>query len=205
MFERLRKLMGHESTISVDVDELIAIFGPSCGVIEMHPVHPELQRAKVADLCRDVGLRPASEREFSERWQSYDDEHQRRFALLIFGFRAKGAAQRMRQMSVARPDQNPVFNVLHELTVELSLLTVSMLGESDVRLEEFARHFCQGIGVGINGESAEESTRRLQAIDFKRLTQEAETARASAQDRLAYLKKMQDEQEQTRRPRRGKW
>ena len=72
-------------------------------------------------------------------------------------------------------------------------------------MEEFARHFCADWGLPIKDEKAEASAQRLHDIDFGRLMREAESARDSARDRMAYLRELQEKQEEQRRPRRGKW
>jgi hypothetical protein len=83
------------------------------------------------------------------------------------------------------------------------VLNLSLLRQSDIRIEEFARHFADHLGVFWHGESAEQSKLRLQQLDYKRLLAEAEMARKQAEERMEYLRKKQDE-EGGRRRRRGK-
>ena len=53
------------------------------------------------------------------------------------------------------------------------------------------------------GERAEESHTRLQRLDYRQLLAEAEKAKVSAEQRTAYIRKLQEEQEQ-KLGRRGK-
>jgi hypothetical protein len=63
------------------------------------------------------------------------------------------------------------------------------------RREEFVRHFIARIGGKILGEDPADSEDRLRRLDYGTLLEEAERASSSAEDRLAYLKKLQQEQE----------
>ena len=49
-----------------------------------------------------------------------------------------------------------------------------------------------------------ESQARLERLDYRNLLKQAEAAKASAEERLAYLQKLQEDLEARRMPR-GKW
>ena len=57
----------------------------------------------------------------------------------------------------------------------------------------------------MKGERDAQSKKRLNDIDFGRLMREAEAARSSATERMAFLRELQEKEEATRRPRRAKW
>ena len=75
------------------------------------------------------------------------------------------------------------------------LLTVSLLHESPLRREEFARHFVAHFGGEFLGETPQDSAVRLRRLDYRTLLGEAEKAKVSAQDRVAHLRRLQEEQE----------
>ena len=84
------------------------------------------------------------------------------------------------------------------------LLTMAVLRQSELRTEELARKLARHLGVGIWGESDEDSERELERLDYGRLLAEAERAKVLAEDRMAYLRERQEEELRRRRPR-GKW
>lgn len=189
---------------SIDLDELIATFGQATSFWQTQPQRKLLARARFADACRDASVQPIEKTTFENEWRQFDDEHQQRFGVLTAGFEIPAAARQLPQHSEG--EQAPsAFKLLVMLTNELHLLTIDVLQQSDVRLEEFSRHFCFQWKLPIEGETSTESSERLHAIDFGRLMKEAESAKASAEDRLAYLRELQKKEEETRRPRRGKW
>lgn len=189
----------------IDLDELITTFGGAVGFWETQPEAEVLARARLADACRDAGIRPLAAETFQSGWNTFDQEHQRRFCLLISGLDVDGVAKRLPVHSRDRDGADAVLLLFQQLTTRLPLLTLDVLQQSDVRLEEFARHFCVDWGLKITGERPVNSEARLHDIDFGRLMKEAEAARSSAEDRLAYLRELQEKEEETRRPRRGKW
>jgi hypothetical protein len=91
-----------------------------------------------------------------------------------------------------------------ELAREKKLLTMEILNQSEIRLEEYARHFAAALDVKIVGESVEKSKQELYRLDLERLTEEAKRARNSAEEQMEYLRQLQEEEESRRRPR-GKW
>ena len=88
--------------------------------------------------------------------------------------------------------------------VRAPLLTLALLRESAVRLEELARTWSAALGVGIAGETAEQSAEHLARIDYARLLDKAERAKVDAEARMAELRKRQEKAEE-RRTRRSKW
>jgi hypothetical protein len=189
---------------SIGLDSLITAFGQGADFWESQGDPDVLVRARLADACRDAKIRPIGEPQFQACWNTFDNEHRLRFCLFSVAIELPEVAQRL--VSICNSgDGRGALGLLQNLTNALNVLTVAVVRESDIRLEEFARHFCAAWGLPIAGETAAASAARLHAIDFGRLISEAEAARASAEERMAYLRKLQEEQEKTRRPRRGKW
>lgn len=189
----------------IQLDGLITTFGRAAGFWESQPRPEILVRARLADACRDQHIKPASEARFQASWTALDAEQRLRFCILTEAFELPEAAAALPKVCGHGGSAEPALALLQRSAVQLQYLTGSVLRESDIRLEEFARTFCAAWELGIHGETPPASAARLHAIDFSRLMQEANAARASAEERLAYLRTLQEEQEKTRRPRRGKW
>lgn len=206
MFGRFRQQKSSKGSVKpINIDEVITTLGSAAAAWETCTIFPELIRARLADVCRDALIRPASATAFREHWQPFDEAHQRRFGLLLSVCDLETVQSRFAQWAGSHNQSNVLLTLFHTLTTGLPLLTIDVVSQSDVRLEELARHFCKHAELPIAGETTDASTARLSEIDFARLIAEADAARSSAEDRMAYLRKMQEEQEQTRRPRRGKW
>jgi Flp pilus assembly protein TadD len=84
------------------------------------------------------------------------------------------------------------------------MLTLELLRQSSLRVEEFARHFLARLEAAVASETVAQSRARLQRLDYAQLLAEAERAKVSAEERVAYLRKLQQKQEQLL-SRRGKW
>ena len=185
----------------IDLDELITTMGQSIDAWRFQE-HPKLLcRAKFADICRDCSLVPVSGSVFSSEWDRFDEQATKRFGLALSGFRIEAPLFALQENSDAKVGLQKVSS----LATEHDQLTLDVLVRSDVRLEELARHFCAKWQLPIANETPEASANRLYDIDFGRLMREANDAKTSAKDRMAYLKELQKEQEESRRPRRGKW
>lgn len=188
----------------VEIDSLISMFGQAIEFWESHPSIGSLVRARLADACRDSRVRPVSGAQFRAAWETLDQSEQHRFALAVAGFDDEALIQRLDFFS----QDGTALSLMERITKfcqRLPFLTLEVLRQSDIRLEEFARHYCADWQVPIAGEEATHSAARLNEIDFGRLMNEAEAARGSAKERMAYLRELQAKQEADRRPRRGKW
>ena len=154
----------------------------------------ELLRARIADFFRDLSREPMDPDEFKQQAGSLDLESQRRLALVVNGF-SDGETRAAFTRTVGRAPAVEAVAMLVGFAREHELLTVPLLLESSLRREEFVRHFIARIGGEILGENPADSEDRLRRLDYGTLLAEAEQARSSAEDRLAYLKKLQQEQE----------
>lgn len=201
---RDKVLAPRESPAAIDLDGLITAFGQATEFWQSLAEPGILVRARIADACRDAGARPVTELQFLARWAALENEVASRFCLLTVALPLSEVAHRL-AVICRNGSADDALDTLQNLAVRLKFLTIQVLRESDLRLEEFARHFCAAWGLEIRDETEACSSARLHAIDFGRLMQEAEAARGSAEDRLAYLRKLQEEQDKTRRTRRGKW
>lgn len=200
----------------------------SAAVAEMyqHPVETLLVRARLADAYRDMDLEPPAPAELDlvlAPLDSTDDaEAWPRMAILVAAVAAVAAAPSSTQptsqsdhrsaLRRALPQVLPAGGVAEQIRVglvtpslEYSLLTMELLRQSPLRVEELARHVLAALALGIVGESAEASAERRRALDYGRLLQEAEQARQDAEARAEALRKLRSEEHEQVRRRRGKW
>jgi len=213
---------------ALDLPALQARFAAAAARGAGRPPDPDLVRARLADACRDTGVTPVLPEVFDElapkaisdgpiliinpslpeRFdglaQGLDDEALRRLALAVGAFDDEGVCKTLPHLPAIRNDGRRLVAVLRDLARETPLLTLELLRDSPLRAEEFARQFIARLGARVHGETAEQSKRRLERLDYERLLAEAEQARQSAEGRAKHIRDLQDEQEK-RRPRRGKW
>jgi hypothetical protein len=83
-------------------------------------------------------------------------------------------------------------------------LSLDLITQSPLRVEEFARHFLAHLGVGVQGEARGDSRQRLERLDYRSLLAEAERARQGAEAQMEYLRKLQEGVDARFAPR-GKW
>ncbi|MBS0260890.1 MAG: hypothetical protein JSS02_02950 [Planctomycetes bacterium] len=201
-----KRLFGKRRSVKLDLDELIAQFGVAVERWEDRDVDWDLLRAQFADAFRDAGLMPVAPDRFLQEGADLNSDAARRFAVWLTAFSLPETIELLPQL-IEKLNGNSAQLLLSIKAAAQSLvmLTPSTLRQSDVRLEEFARHFCSRLHIDIQGETREKAARRLHEIDYARLVEEAERAKNSATERMEYLRKLQDAESETRRPRRGKW
>jgi hypothetical protein len=165
---------------------------------------PELVRARFADRCRDAGLEPLMPEEFDKLTDGLDAEAWGRLALLVGALDLEAVRSVLPALTMARPLTELVKTAFAGLARETPLLTLELLRQSPLRVEELARRFIAELGAAVRGESPQVSSQRLARLDYGQLLAEAERAKQAAAGRVEQLRKLQDEREK-RRPRRGKW
>lgn len=170
-------------------------------VLETREIEPLLIEARLADHYRELNLEPLPPPQFERIVHKLDPESWRRLALVV------GTLDRADIRSTLASLPTTVVQQVEAGFVGLArktdALTVALLRQSEVRIEEFARHFAGHLGVFWQGESAEQSGQRLQQLDYKRLLAQAEEAKKQAEERMEQLRKKQAEDAAKRR-RRGK-
>lgn len=163
----------------------------------------DLVRAHCGDQCRDLGLVPPLPEEFDRRTHALDEETWRRLALLVGTLELPLLREALKKLAAGQ-DGEQLVEALVEVVENTPLLTLDLLRQSAFRIEELARLFLVRIGAAVQGENDNQSRLRLLRLDYARLLAEAEKAKVSAEDRMEYLRRLQEEQE-ANRPRRGKW
>jgi hypothetical protein len=189
---------------ALDLSVLIASLSANLAALERAVIRPPLLLARLSDRLRDEGVDPPEPGNVNA-WVSRMDAHGwRRLALLVAALDVD--AVRALLAPLARRDgvERVVRVGILDAAVEASLLTLVLLRESNVRLEELARRWMAALGVAIAGETPAVSGERLRRVDYARLLREAERAKAAAEDRMAELRKQQELAEQMRAGR-SKW
>jgi hypothetical protein len=168
------------------------------------PADPDLVRARLADRCRDVKLEPLLPEEFEALAYALDAEAWGRLALLVGLLDVEAVRAVLPALAAGGPLRDLLNTAFFGLARETPLLTAELLRLAPLRVQELARRFIAALGAAVRGETAAVSQQRLERLDYGRLLAEAERAKQAAEGRMEELRRLQDEQEQ-RRPRRGKW
>lgn len=167
------------------------------------PVDRVLLHARLADAYRDEDHAPMPADAFLDATGQLSDEGWRRLWLLVGLLELPECRLSVTELiddDAAQQVEHAFIGFAHEA----NLLTVATLRDSELRREELLRRFIMRLGAGVEGETIEQSLQRLERLDYGKLLGEAERARKIAQDRMAYLEKLQEAQDAARRPR-GKW
>jgi hypothetical protein len=203
----LDRLFGRKSPPpppELDVAVLEAHLAAAVARTAGRPAEPDLLRARFADGCRDAGLRPLLPHEFDRLTEGLDDEAWGRLALLVGTLDLAEVRAALAVPAAAKSLLDLADVAFFRLARETTLLTAEVLRQGPLRVEELARRFVAALGATVRDETAQASAERLRRLDYGRLLAEAERARQAAADRVERLRRLQDEQE-ARRPRRGKW
>lgn len=173
--------------------------------MEGQEVSLDLWRARFADYCRDVQLAPIPPQQFLDMATKLDEEGRRRLAVAISALDGEPVRKLLPALAAQHKGlEAVVWKGFINLAHEKALLTMAVLNQSEIRIEEFARHFAAAFNLKIAGETPQQSRQELHRLDFERLTEEAKRARNSAEEQMEYLRQLQEEEEARRRPR-GKW
>ncbi len=167
--------------------------------LESKDIEILLVEARLADCYRDLNLEPVSPAQFAALVEGLDMESQRRLALAVGALDHTEIRPALALLTTLPAKQVQLGFIW--TARQTDALTVSLIRQSEVRTEEFARHLAYHLGVSWQGESAAQSKQRLQQIDYKRLLAEADEAKKQAEERMEYLRRMQEEDAARRRPR----
>jgi hypothetical protein len=172
--------------------------------LEAKDIEPALVQARLADHYRDAGLDPPEPAWLERQAGGLDGEAWRRLALAVGTLDDETVRATLPALAARVPVAAQVQDGFIGTAAQTDLLTLGLIRQSAVRAEEFVRQCAARLRVAIEGESEDESRRRLHALDYGRLLAEAEQAKAAAKEQMERLRKKQQEDQQRRRPR-GKW
>jgi len=205
-FERLfgRKSVPSEARSALELVALCQALARRRPSLERKDVEPVLVRARLADFLRDQGLEPVPPEDFSALCGPLTPDAWRRLALVTGAVEEPTVGTVVGALAKTRGVLPLVREGFVEFAQEARLLTLELVGQSPLRLEELARRWLQALGAGIQGESPEESAQRLERLDYAKLLEEAERAKQAAEARQERLKKLREEQD-AKLANRGKW
>jgi len=198
-----RKRPNGRATVAIDLGPLEAALAEIVPRLENAEVEPDLVRARLADGYRDAGVNPPVPDAFDKLVPDLDAEAWRRLALAVCALNLPEVCATVPGLVGNAGAIAQVKEAFVGLALATPLLTMTLLRQSPLRVEEFARHFLARLGTAVSGETAAQSRERLERLDYGRLLAEAERAKVSAEERMEYLRQLQEDQ--ARRARRGKW
>ena len=207
---RLEKFFGLKSSEPPDARPRIALaplceaLAQRCPALELKGVEPALVRARLADFHRDQGLEPLHPETYRAFFGTLDVEGLRRVALVTGALEEVAVGTVVGALARAQGVEAQVGKGFVDFEVTTPLLTVALLGQSPVRMEELARRWIHALGAGVEGETAKESAQWLERLDYSKLLEEAERAKRAAEGRQEKLKKLREAQDAQLAPR-GKW
>lgn len=199
------RLFGRKGGTQIDLAGVQAVLADGAARYAGRPVEPDLVRARLADGWRDAGLPPLPPEGFAALARGLDEEAWRRLLLLTGALGLEDVRGALPVLAAARHLPGSLEDTAFvELARQTPLLTLELLRQGPLRVEELARRFVAGLGAGVRGESAAVSRQRLERLDYGRLLAEAERAKQAAEERVEKLRKLQEERDRRRAPR-GKW
>lgn len=170
-------------------------------------VDRQLVHARLADAYRDADQQPMAPEKFLAAVEPLDEDGWRRLAVLVGLLDAPHCQELLLELLEHASDEvvsTQIDDAFLRFAHETSLLSVATLRGSELRREEFLRLWLLRLGAGIVGETVEASLDRLSRLDYGKLLGEAKRAQSIAEERMAYLKKLQAADDAARQPR-GKW
>ncbi len=164
----------------------------------------DVVRAKLADMLRDLEVEPIDPDEVAALAAPLDEEGWARLALVTLAARRGALGEALPALVAARGASPLVRAGFVGFALGSPLLTLELLRQSSLRREELVRRWIATLGALVEGETPEASRAALERLDYGRLLAEVDRAKMSAEERMAYLKKLQEDHDATL-PRRGKW
>ena len=179
--------------------------------IALRETRLELIRARLSDLLMHpfMGGRP-SEEEFKQYVKDFDEHHLARLCWVIDVLTVNpmpfvNANSSTRDTLVrSEQDYHPVRDGIIGTVRQLRHLTPEVLLQNNIRIEEAIRTLLLRLRTPIEDEDPSESADRLDRLDYAKALSLAEEAAANAEQRLQYLRELQEKAEEMMQPR-GKW
>ncbi|NUO16646.1 MAG: hypothetical protein HUU03_09425 [Planctomycetaceae bacterium] len=150
------------------------------------PVPPDLAIAVINDVFRLAGRKPATD----PTWEAW--MHMRRGLwpeqVAMLAHCLMYSSLRTQSVKTLAAGAATGADVLDEFFKQVEPLTAEMVRGNAFREEEFLRKWISVVGGSIEGESAEESRRRVESLDYRKTLDEYRRAeQARAQERAKRL------------------
>lgn len=168
-------------SVPVPLAPITAALGALLAENDPASLDPDVARAKLADVCRDIQLEPLDPLELDSLAADLDRGAWERFALLCLVLE-RGAIPRetLRKILTGRA-RSAIRDGLVEVARASPLVTLDRLRDGPLRREELARRLVLGLGASVAGESLPDARAALERLDYSRLMAEAERARKAAE------------------------
>jgi hypothetical protein len=190
--------------ISVALPALLETLGAILEEMAGEAPDPDLCRARLADTLRDGGIDPPEPERFDALAAALDEGGWARLDLVTLAARRGALGEALFTLAGALGAEMVMDQGFLDFARRSPLLTLELLRQSPLRLEELARRWLASTFLLVEGETVEASRAALDRLDYARLLAEVDQAKMSAEERLAYLKKLQEAHDASL-PRRGKW
>ena len=202
IFDRLFR-RGHRraNAVTIALDPVMHAVHRWAAVWEDDEVDVPLTMARLADRCRSAAVAPPDPDNTALYLMPLPLEGRRRFAASVEVLSEAVGDQALSKLFVKG---DTLLGRLGELIEATDALSLELVRQSPLRVEEFSRHLLARLGAEVEGEPPEASQARLERLDYATLLKEAERAKASSEDRLEYLRKLQEDLDARFQPR-GKW
>ncbi|MDI3291116.1 hypothetical protein [Polyangium sp. 15x6] len=164
-------------SVPLDLAPILAAIGLVLAEIEPAALDIDVARAKLADLCRDLGIEPVDALELDPMAAGLDRGAIERLALLVLVLERRVIPERALKRIFEDRARTAAREGLFDVARGSGLVTLDLLRGSPLRREELARRLLLGLGASVAGESMAEARAALERLDYGRLMAEAERAR----------------------------
>ncbi|MDI1482496.1 hypothetical protein [Polyangium sp. y55x31] len=164
-------------SVPIELAPILAAFAQVLAEIEPAALDVDVARAKLADLCRDLGIEPVDPLELDSIAAGLDRGAVERLALLVLVLERRVIPERALKRILEGRARTAAREGLFDVARASGLVTLDLLRQSPLRREELARRLVLGLGASVAGESLAEARAALERLDYGRLMAEAERAR----------------------------
>lgn len=180
----------------IDVDDLLEVVQDLAQ--QATDVDVPLLQAEIADQLRDLGVAPMPPERFLEWSASLDAAGWQKLQIASSLLPSLWLEDRIRDRT-----KLDLYGALRLVLDGEAQVGVELLATSDVRAEELVRRLAMALSLPIADETPEQSREELEKLDYNALLAKVDSAKLSAEERMARLRKLQEGQDNLRR--RGKW
>jgi hypothetical protein len=168
-------------SVPIELPWLVEALRDALAELEPATLDPDVVRAKLADLCRNLSIEPMEPLELERLASGLDRGGWDRMGLLALVMERGALGDKIAPLFKGRI-RSAVRRGLIETAESSSLLTLELLERAPLRLEELARRFILNLGASVAGETLDASRAALSRLDYNRLMAEADRAKRAAMD-----------------------
>ncbi len=200
--QRRRDTLLVQDRVEIDLEPVMQLLHRSVDDWLDPEPEPELLLARLGDACRWAQQMPAEPEQVMATFGKCSESQLRTIGLALDILR-----ESMPAVALSTIIDDPKLTLderLFAFAHAVEPAGLNLVSDSHLRVEEAARHFVVCMGVFVLGEEEAAFMARLRRLDYATLLESADQARGTAEERAAYLKKLQEGIESRFAPR-GKW